>query len=260
MPWTPDEVRKIVKPPLKLGLGSNTSISAAPHTGILDSVRNWIQGNAPESVLDAADNLKILGSILGLDSPMSAYAGGVAASANSIIPKIEPVKSGFASGLKKLGESSIVKWLGNSKLIKKGKPIPVYHGTDVDIVGNFKTPSFFTTDKELASNYGKNVGEYYIKVENPFYHPAELPGAREGYISKKEFADALKSEGVDVDKIFSGDSDYFDEGLYDVGELYENSDVIKAIKKEGYDSLYLPEEYKDTYSVFSPRQIKKVIR
>jgi hypothetical protein len=102
----------LVKPPINVGTA--TSISKMPNTGLLDTVRNWIQGNAPDSVLDIGKNLLTLGSILGLDSPASAFGGGVPASAGAIIPKIESLApqveskaQPFASGLKKLAQSMV---------------------------------------------------------------------------------------------------------------------------------------------------------
>lgn len=112
MAWDPNSVQNVMNPPAPpvkppIVLGRATSIGAMPNTGLLSAVRNWIQGNVPESILKAGENLQVLGQILGLDSPASAYSGGMNAGAGAIIPKIESEAQPFAAGLKKLAQSVV---------------------------------------------------------------------------------------------------------------------------------------------------------
>ena len=88
-------------------LPTGPSIGTAPHTGLLDLVRNWYGANIPESIKNAADNIMTLGSMLGAGDPASVLGSGVPASAGAIIPKIESEAQPFFSGLRKLAESKL---------------------------------------------------------------------------------------------------------------------------------------------------------
>lgn len=73
--------------------------------------------------------------------------------------------------------NNLLKWFGNSKIIdNNNKPKIVYHGTDhvfneFDLSKGKKWSSklgfWFSSDKEHSENFGNNIIECYIKIENP---------------------------------------------------------------------------------------------
>ena len=75
------------------------------------------------------------------------------------------------------------RWFGNSKIKDdNGNPLVCYHGTDSDFLefdftkigynsgnfGHYGYGVYFSTEKNEARIYGKNIIECYLKVENPF--------------------------------------------------------------------------------------------
>jgi len=87
------------------------------------------------------------------------------ASTNNILTKEDIVKSQkgtmFQDGIKydKNGKADInspefKKWFGNSGVVdEQGRPLVVYHGTPNAIFEEFRTPAYFTPNKEYAEKY-----------------------------------------------------------------------------------------------------------
>lgn len=200
------------------------------------------------------------------------------------------------------------RWFGDSKAVDEhGRPLVVYHGTNAHIytggeIHSFHTrpesgrgASFFSSNKELAHQYGQKVYHTYLKSSNPLIvhgngqHWANL--SPETHISGnvtdilrskvKKTADELNA----MYKELAGDEDDGKEiqpkirdhqktldghSLSVIGSGSETDDIAKTARKLGYDSVIF-NNIKDSpthdkhiynpvlasvYSVFHPSQIK----
>jgi hypothetical protein len=137
------------------------------------------------------------------------------------------------------------KWFGNSNVVdKQGKPIVVYHGTDVDFnvfdknkIGNRHWQSksgaygggIFFTDKKNKASSGGIIKEVYLKIENPLFR--EL-GDNYGY-----------------------ESDY-----YLATDIYDNNSTsfLQGAKENRNDGIIIKTPRGSLYIVFEPNQIKSV--
>ena len=119
---------------------------------------------------------------------------------------------------------------------------------------NFGKGFYFSTDEEMASDYGNTKGEYYLNIKNPYRY----------YSTDKEYiVDMLEKSGIEYDKEFVEKYD-FDE-LEDV-DLIDDflSKVLKdknpyeefsnMVKSAGYDGIWAGDEI----VAFEPNQIKSV--
>lgn len=127
-------------------------------------------------------------------------------------------------------------WFDNSVMIdKNGNPIVFYHGSSNDFdtfdKSKFGTATdagwlgegfYFYTDKYEASHYGK-VGEYFLKIENPYYATDE---------DNERLAEL---NDVNASKLFS-----------------------EELKNEGYDGVYYNGNLRGETVVFEPSQIWKI--
>jgi hypothetical protein len=61
------------------------------------------------------------------------------------------------------------KWFGSSKVVYNGKPLPVYHGSTIEIEEFKDFTTFFTDDYMNADGYagGEYVYEVYISIKRP---------------------------------------------------------------------------------------------
>lgn len=87
----------------------------------------------------------------------------------------------FEAEMAQAAEQDVKTWIGNSKVSKNGKPLIVYHGTSAKFdkfdkswmgqtdEGYYGRGFYFTGDREYAKEFGSNVIEAYLKIENPFY-------------------------------------------------------------------------------------------
>lgn len=78
--------------------------------------------------------------------------------------------------------NSFFRWFGDSKVIKDGKPMVVFHGTkekfdSFDLkkigwgsgnLGHYGYGFYFSDDIREAEVYGKNIMKCYVKIEKPF--------------------------------------------------------------------------------------------
>jgi hypothetical protein len=109
MPWEQPEVQQSLKKGLNLGKAK--SIQKIPNSGggILDTVHNLYKANTPESVQNGINKLLMLGQILGLNDPATAYGGPMRAGAG-IIGKSEEIGGSFKTSVEKLSD-----WLFDNK-------------------------------------------------------------------------------------------------------------------------------------------------
>lgn len=85
----------------------------------------------------------------------------------------------FESRTKNLNDA-FWKWFGDSKVIRKNKPLKVYHGssrifTEFDAIKSsvdFPEAMYFSSSKKTAESYsnkGVPIYNLYLRIEKPFY-------------------------------------------------------------------------------------------
>ncbi|MBC8435305.1 hypothetical protein H8D91_02270, partial [archaeon] len=132
-----------------------------------------------------------------------------------------------------------------------------YHGTnakfdkfDLSKLGKFtgaidaKLGFHFTKNKNIASSLGKNVKELYLDIKNPFDLWGDFVGNQKKYKELYRIMEA-KKKGVDFKEFASilDDGLAFDNAGFKVELLDPN--VIKNMKRAGYDGLKLPHTSED---------------
>lgn len=120
------------------------------------------------------------------------------------------------------------KWFGDSKVVdEQGRPLVVYHSTDVEFSVFDKTkadssvglPAFyFSSSEQYSREYGSITMPAYLKAENVFNIGKDVP-----------------------------------DGWY---ELKTNEERIDLLKKQGYDGVFDYNAGATEYAVFNPNQIK----
>ena len=126
------------------------------------------------------------------------------------------------------------KWFGDSKAVDNSdRPLIVYRGTKTDqgsIIGNGKTPIFFTDNLEAAKNYANGMG--FSKPENPTIIEAYL-----------------KTLDPKIEDF---------EGEEDNNVIWNAEDLIQSKENDGYFALNTNDGQFELnqYIVFLPTQIK----
>ena len=120
------------------------------------------------------------------------------------------------------------RWFGDSKVVdEQGRPLVVYHGTDVEFSVFDKTkadssvglPAFyFSSSEQYSREYGNIIMPVYLKAENVFDIGKDIP-----------------------------------DGWY---ELKTNEERVDLLKKQGYDGVFDYNAGATEYAVFNPNQIK----
>jgi len=120
------------------------------------------------------------------------------------------------------------KWFGDSKVVdEQGRPLVVYHSTDVEFSVFDKTkadssvglPAFyFSSSEQYSREYGSITMPVYLKAENVFNIGKDVP-----------------------------------DGWY---ELKTNEERVDLLKKQGYDGVFDYNAGATEYAVFEPNQIK----
>lgn len=119
----------------------------------------------------------------------------------------------FENEIKPTDTAEFKSWFKNSKIVDGNKPMVVYHGSNVEFTefdskkmgsstdtGMRGKGFYFSPSKELvAKNYGNNIYEVYLSIQNPF-DPSKFK-------SSAEIAKALK-----IDQIYEED---------DLGQLFK---------------------------------------
>lgn len=146
------------------------------------------------------------------------------------------------------------KWFGNSKVVKNGKPLIVFHGSNqsfdvFDIkkigshtdVGMWGKGFYFTNNEKTSKAYGNNVSQFYLKMNNPFII--------NDYKTKEDMAEYLEiSEDI---LIKDG------RGLIRPLTTFVNQ-FTSEVKYKGHDGIILNRDVVSEYIVFKPNQIKSV--
>lgn len=155
------------------------------------------------------------------------------------------------------------KWFGDSKVVDaQGKPLVVYHGTNVPNIKAFDGPSWFSAELKLAADYAeaktrilggkKKSYKTYLKIMNPL----EITKDANKGVSLRELRDMI---GVDfpapkyIDEVVDGE-----EQSYKTYRLLNMSEVIDAAKNAGHDGFRVKEGGVETYMAFDPTQVKSV--
>lgn len=151
-------------------------------------------------------------------------------------------------------------WFKNSKITKNGKPMVVYHGSnskfdefDIKKMGLASDTGmrgkgfYFSPSKELvAKNYGSNIFEVYLSIQNPF-DPSK-------YKSISEIAKALKMDSIyeedDLKRMFKFDAD---KGEFTVFSSMSGT-MTDFMKDAGFDGIVY--EPRLEIIAFYPEQIK----
>jgi hypothetical protein len=149
---------------------------------------------------------------------------------------------------------------------REGNLLRVYHATDSEFTifdkGRFGSNGgasygkgfYFATYEDLTSDYGENIGEYYLNIKNPFNYYS---------VDKEYIVNMLEKSGYDYDKEFVESFDF--DRLYDV-DLIDNfideilkgksgyAEFSKMVQNAGFDGIEAGEEI----IAFEPNQIKRV--
>lgn len=120
------------------------------------------------------------------------------------------------------------KWFGDSKIVdEQGRPLVVYHSTDVEFSVFDKTKAdssvglpgfYFSSSEQYSREYGSITMPVYLKAENVFDIGKDVP-----------------------------------DGWY---ELKTNEERVDLLKKQGYDGVFDYNAGATEYTVFEPNQIK----
>lgn len=120
------------------------------------------------------------------------------------------------------------KWFGDSKVVdEQGRPLVVYHSTDVEFSVFDKTKAdssvglpgfYFSSSEQYSREYGSITMTVYLKAENVFDIGKDVP-----------------------------------DGWY---ELKTNEERVDLLKKQGYDGVFDYNAGATEYTVFEPNQIK----
>ena len=153
------------------------------------------------------------------------------------------------------------KWFGNSKVVDTdGKPLVMYHGTKGNITV-FKTRNgliFTTPSPEFANKYAEPsiykdrinefTGEEQTPSVMPIYVKAENPFDFENKEQLQRVVDQVRKDvpnWIHLDEIAIGN-----------WKILESDAVINALKKLGFDGVYITEKGVKNLAVFEPTQIK----
>ncbi len=144
------------------------------------------------------------------------------------------------------------RWFGASKVVDaSGKPLVMYHGTYRDFASFEPSRSdwskrkpmgiyYFTQSSDAASNYAGGQGSIlmpvYLSASNPFD------------FENKDHLNSLPPSVADAIDWAGGS-----------WSTMEKSRVVGAIKKAGFDAMYVSDETGKSIAVFDPAQIKSAI-
>jgi hypothetical protein len=166
---------------------------------------------------------------------------------------LKPI-SGQSSGLLRSKDTNFSNWFQNSKVLTEGnEPLPMYHGTGKDFDAfqenkrgvHFLSPSPDFANKYAGSEYSVAVGESpnvipaYVKAVNPF-----------DFENKKHVNAVAVKAGLTPNAIKE-----VKQGLW---SRIEDRTIMDAIKKLGFDGVYVKEEGVKNLGVFAPEQIKSI--
>jgi len=166
---------------------------------------------------------------------------------------IKPIAN-QSSGLLQSRDANFSNWFENSRVLTEdNKPLPMYHGTGKDFDAfqenkrgvHFLSPSPEFANKYAGAEYSVAVGESpnvipaYVKAVNPF-----------DFENKKHVNAVAVKAGLTPNAIKE-----VKKGLW---SRIEDRTIMDAIKKLGFDGVYVKEEGVKNLGVFAPEQIKSI--
>jgi hypothetical protein len=207
---------------------------------------------------DAAEYNRL--SSLALQAERNAYRGipvsqEQAAAKQYIDQQQQDMALGFVGNIKPTGmpkNENFNKWFGESKVLTEGNdPLKMYHGTGKDFEAfqenrrgvHFLTPSPKFANKYAGEEYSVAVGESpnvipaYVKSVNPFDFE------NKSHVNTIAIKAGLTPNAIKEVK----------QGLW---SRIEDRTIMDAIKKSGFDGVYVKEEGVKNLGVFAPEQIK----
>lgn len=168
--------------------------------------------------------------------------------------QLQDLALGFAGNIKPVGGSNFKNWFQESKVLTENNdPLRMYHGTGKDFEAfqenrrgvHFLTPSPKFANKYAGEEYSVAVGESpnvipaYVKSVNPFDFE------NKSHVNTIAIKAGLTPNAIKEVK----------KGLW---SRIEDRTIMDAIKKSGFDGVYVKEEGVKNLGVFAPEQIKSV--
>ncbi len=178
------------------------------------------------------------------------------AAARQYVDKVnEDLAMGFAGTTKlPINNKNFNNWFGESKVLSEiNEPLPMYHGTGKDFEAfqeNRRGVHFLSPSPEFANKYAG--GEYSVAVgESPNVIPAYVKAVNPFDFENKKHVNAIAVKaGLTPNAIKE-----VKQGLW---SRIEDRTIMDAIKKLGFDGVYVKEEGVKNLGVFAPEQIKSV--
>jgi len=194
----------------------------------------------------------------------------------SLSEKDEKLLNDICEGNIELDEDlndNFYKWFGKSKVVNPdGTPKIVSHRTNKTFdrfdkskisSSNLNGKGFYfsaSDDKGKKNSYGKNIGYYYLKMENPvrksdWIDRETLEKYFEPDVVEYIFNNVQSSAARQGDKV-KWVMVFFNLWNYKM-DFGKDLHVTEVLKQMGYDGI-IDDEIEDTYVVFEPNQIKSV--
>ena len=158
------------------------------------------------------------------------------------------------SGLPQQKNDNFNKWFGVSKVLtESNEPLPMYHGTGKDFEAfqeNKRGVHFLSPSPQFANKYAGN--EYSVAVgESPNVIPAYVKATNPFDFENKKHVNAVAVKaGLTPNAIKE-----VKQGLW---SRIEDRTIMDAIKKLGFDGVYVKEDGVKNLGVFAPEQIKSI--
>ena len=133
----------------------------------------------------------------------------------------------------------------SSKVIKKGKPIVMFHRTNNNFK-IFKIPSFFSS-VDIGKDYGNIIKRVYLNIKNPANGKDIIDMAKKLYLPMvDDYGKRLKAY------------EYFSPNLINTDiTQYQVDELIEALKAEGFDGAHVKDfDVPDSWIPFYSNQIK----
>lgn len=155
------------------------------------------------------------------------------------------------------------RWFGDSKVVDaEGKPLVVYHGTDV-VIDAFDTrnaPAWFSESAEHAGKYGmhreeQSIYPVYLSLQNPLNLTGKISNSGNRFSSGIDLA-----RRAGISRFMTEDDKFSDFGSPMVED--EHFSIIGSkrfadlVARAGYDGIVIREGKHKTFAAFRPEQIK----
>lgn len=165
---------------------------------------------------------------------------------------MKPYKRYFTESEDLINTPEFKKWFSGSKVIKDGKPLIVYHGTNNNFT-SFKLSNtiskeggrkygkgiYFSGDKDQARVFGNTIKQAYLSIKNPIHDKPKDFYAKNHNIPLPTFGSSKE--------------------VFSVYDSIKESDVQKYLKNKKIDGVIIKNGYMgDEYVVFKPSQIRIV--